>query len=65
MATQKQKLVMAKYVEQLDLLDGWDCEADHMYADNYILDALRELGFGEVADAYERVQKRCAWWAYA
>ncbi len=52
-------------MQELDLLEGWGCEADHSYADDYLLCALTEMGYGELTDAYERVKGRCRWWAHA
>ena len=46
-------------IRQLDALDGSDPESAHSAADDMILDALPE----EVRQAYQRVPRRCDWWA--
>lgn len=52
-------------VEKMDGISGQDPDADHGYADNLLLEALRVAGRGDVADAYERLVERARWWATA
>jgi len=39
------------------LEDEFDTEIAHGKADNYIVDFLKEIGFEELADAYESIEK--------
>ena len=53
---------IAEAVEQLDALDGADPESSHFKADEVLCQTLRELGAGEVADAFERAADRVGFW---
>lgn len=52
---------------ELDELNAGDAEGAHSDADALLLEALRVVSpeAAEVADAYERVIARAAWWACA
>ena len=50
-------------IELLDSLDDrGDIEADHGTADKALCDAIRDLGHGDLADAWERACDRCGFW---
>lgn len=62
--TKKQTAICERYVEQLLNLCGCgDNEVAHSMADDLLLDALRELGFGQIADAWDEVSKMGFWYA--
>lgn len=64
--TKKQKMIMEKrIVEMLDLSNtfGTDREALHSCADDLLLSSLRDLGFGELADAYDKLSSVGFWYA--
>jgi hypothetical protein len=64
--TKKQTLIGQKYVEELlKLSDYGDNEYVHGRADTLLLEALRELGFGQVADAWEDVKHDVGGFWYA
>lgn len=51
-----------EYVEQLNKLTYYDQEVSHAEADDLLVAALRDAGWGEVADAYEKAQDRVGFW---
>ncbi|MNM65794.1 hypothetical protein D3C81_772560 [compost metagenome] len=62
--TKKQAAIMEQYVTQmLELVDNGDNEMTHSNADDLLLDALRDLGFGQIADAWDEVAKMGFWYA--
>lgn len=66
--TKKQEKIVEKYVEDLKNLYevcGGDSEIIHDRADRLLLNALRELGFGKLADAWEECEKKCDGFYYA
>lgn len=54
-------MTRAQAVRALDELDITDPEGAHVRADEILV----KLVGNEVADAYNAVAERCAWWAYA
>ena len=52
-------------IAKLDALSGDDPRAAHSDADSIVLDYLVANGAVGIADAYDRVVKRCRWWACA
>lgn len=55
---QKYDEIVKKYVELLQSLGAGDPEAAHVKADSYLLNALDELGAGDIADAFEACEER-------
>jgi hypothetical protein len=53
--------VLDAAVAKLDAMDSSDPELAHQEADLILLDFVPE----EIADAYRRLVRRCAWWACA
>ena len=41
----------------LQLVDTQDPEAQHIQADRLLVEFLRHLGYWEIADAFEKIQK--------
>lgn len=63
MLTNKQKTAINEAYEKLEKIAKYnDIEKEHEEADNTIIELLRELGAGKVADFYE---KRTAEYWYA
>lgn len=61
--TKKQALIVAEYVAKLsELVEYGDSETAHAQADNLLLDALTELGFVELADAWKEVEHDVGFW---
>jgi hypothetical protein len=61
--TKKQLAVVEKYEEKLLSLCGMgDNEAAHAYADDLILSALDELGFGQLSKAWRKVENDVGFW---
>lgn len=54
--------IVKKYVELLQSLGAGDPEAAHVKADSYLLNALEELGAGDIADAFEACDERIGFW---
>ncbi len=52
-------------IQKLNEVDESDPEEAHIQADSLILEFLKLNGFEDVAQAYEDVVNRCAWWATA
>lgn len=52
-------------IQKLNEIDENDPEDAHSQADGLILEFLKLNGFEDVAQAYEDVVNRCAWWATA
>ena len=48
-------------VAELDRLYG-DPEGDHLDAEEILLMFLREIGHGEIADAFKNAKSRCGFW---
>lgn len=64
--TKKQALVVEKYVAEFKKMQGLtDNERVHGNADDLLLDALRELGFGQLADAWDELQEDVGGFWYA
>jgi hypothetical protein len=62
--TKKQLAVVERYeLELLSLCGMGDNEAAHWQADKLVLDALRELGFGRLSDAWDKVADMGFWYA--
>lgn len=40
-----------------ELADKWDAEAAHVEADGILIDFLRAIGHGGIADAFDNLQK--------
>ena len=61
--TKKQKLIMEKYKEEFKKLEAMsDNEICHRSADSLLLDAITELGFKELADAWDDVSCEVGFW---
>ena len=56
--------VEAAEKEAVRCLDGLagDPESAHGFADQYLVDFLKNAGFTRVAEAYERAEKRVGFW---
>lgn len=63
--TKKQKLIVAQYVEDILALKGADNENAHCLADDLVLSALQDLGFGELADAFHELEDNVGGFWYA
>ena len=64
--TKKQKETLDTYVsEMLKLHSLGDKEIAHTMADSILLDALKDLGLSELADAFEQVEKSVGGFWYA
>lgn len=64
--TKKNQRIANKYVEALKenlLNNAHDREAIHSEADEILIQALIELGFGEIADAYIQCEEVGFWYA--
>jgi hypothetical protein len=53
--TKKQEQVLQLYVERMQELKKYDNEVAHCRADDLLLEVLRELGFGALADAFDQL----------
>ena len=61
--TKKQKATMERYVGALLTLRGnGDNEVAHSSADALLLEALRDLGFAPIADAWEEISDEIGFW---
>lgn len=49
-------------IDEIRALKGRDKERDHCDADDLLCEALRLLGGGDVADAYEAACERVGFW---
>ena len=49
-------------IVNLDEADCTDPERAHSTADEVLLTFIKDAGFEEVAQAYERLVSRCGWW---
>lgn len=59
--SQKNKDILARSLgAMLHEVENPDVEGAHANADDILCDTLRELGFGELVDVYEKVEK---WYA--
>lgn len=63
--TKKQKVIVEQYIEELMELKGSDNELAHSMADSLVLSALRDLGFGELADAFHELEDNVGGFWYA
>lgn len=61
--TKKQKVEAV--IKFLDAIDGEELEQAHGSADHALQNFVRDIGYPEVYDAYDRVSSRCEWWACA
>lgn len=61
--TKRQKAIVDAFVQKFSEIHGFDTELKHVYADELLVFAIRELGFDELADAYEEVEKTGFWYA--
>ena len=52
----------SEFVVFLDGLDSGDPEASHSMADKAVGEFLRDLGYGDVADAWHRAADRVPFW---
>lgn len=47
-----------KYIKLMEnQVGGWDKESEHMNADGLLCDLLEELGFEEVVEVYNEIEK--------
>lgn len=49
-------------IAALNALDGADEERDHVNADAILMTVLREVGRGEVVDAWAEARRRVGFW---
>lgn len=63
--TKKQTLIVEKYLAEFSAVFPHDTEVAHGEADRLILEALRELGFGLISDAWEACRDECGGFWYA
>lgn len=64
--TKKQKELLNTYVqEMLKLSSLGDNEVVHAEADDLLLNALKDLGLGELAEAFQTVEKEVGGFWYA
>lgn len=63
--TKKQKIIVEQYVEKLMESKNSDNELTHIIADDILLSALRDLGFGDLADTFEKVEDEVGGFWYA
>lgn len=61
-----ERQLMHKYIDKLkDINKGGDKEGDHCIADEALIDFLKEVGFGDLAKAYEDAEERAGGFWYA
>lgn len=64
--TVEQMRVVEKYLAEFEAMKGnGDQEAVHGMADDLLLAALHELGFGVLSDAWEKASVECGGFWYA
>ena len=63
--TDDQRLISDTAVSRLEKLLGGDPESSHDEADKSVLDALHQLGFGKIVDAWNAADDRCGGFWYA
>lgn len=62
--TKNQRKILDKHISAMnELLDSCDNERAHSLADGILLEALSELGFSELAEAWEKVSEVGFWYA--
>jgi hypothetical protein len=61
--TKKQKAIVDIFVGKLSEIHEYDIETKHVRADELLVSAIRDLGFNDLADAYEAVEKTGFWYA--
>lgn len=44
----------------ISIKDGWDIERMHMEADELLITLLRQMGYTEGCDIYEKMERWCA-----
>lgn len=61
-----ERQIMHKYIDILkEIKRGGDRELDHVIADNALKDALRELGFHDLSNEYDKAESRADGFWYA
>lgn len=60
MEQDKKEQQVEQYKSRMMAIDDSDCEAAHEEADDILCEILNNLGYGEVVDAYNNIEK---WYA--
>lgn len=64
--TKKQAAILDEYVKRVEELGSYgDNESAHASADALLLEAVRKLGFGQLADAWDGVKQDVGGFWYA
>lgn len=65
MNKQQKKIIDEYVIKMLELPNslGTDNEAIHYHADDLLLSALKDLGLGELSEAFEKISEIGFWYA--